>query len=80
MNGQHNEAMKRALFAVKQNELTGVVQIDGIIKTGYEWCFTYEPDQECQGASGRKLRQDCVYCPCYTTNKTKEKKEHEKSN
>ena len=42
-------------------------------------CMTYEPEQECHGASGRKLRQDCVYCPCYAKHKQKEKeKKNEK--
>ena len=33
----------------------------------YELCFTYEPgdSHECCGASGRKFRQVCVYCPNY---------------
>lgn len=28
-------------------------------------CFTYEKGKECRGASGRKLRSVCVYCPNY---------------
>ena len=28
-----------------------------------ERCFIYDPEGECRGASGRKLRQVCVYCP-----------------
>lgn len=35
------------------------------IKTDYQRCMTYEPETKCPGASGRKLRQDCVYCPNY---------------
>ena len=27
------------------------------------WCFTFEQDQQCAGASGRKLRRVCVWCP-----------------
>lgn len=33
------------------------------IKEEYLNCFTYEMDRECCGASGRKLRMVCVYCP-----------------
>ena len=29
----------------------------------YEWCLVYEPEGECRGASGRKMRQVCVWCP-----------------
>lgn len=37
------------------------------IKAEICWCFTYEEKrkQECAGASGRKLRQVCIYCPNY---------------
>ena len=28
-----------------------------------EQCFTYNPEGVCRGASGRKARQVCVYCP-----------------
>ena len=31
-----------------------------------EMCFTYEKNQdkdECCGASGRKMRRVCIYCP-----------------
>ena len=45
-----------------------------------ERCFIYDPEGECQGASGRKLRQVCVYCPMmqkyYTNNKRKEEKDN----
>ena len=36
-------------------------------KAEYLMCFTYEPErqEECRGASGRKMRQACVYCPNY---------------
>ena len=48
-------------------------------------CFTYnpEPEGECRGASGRKMRQVCVYCPMlkkYYDNKKKEGEENEKGN
>ena len=35
---------------------------------GFLNCMTYEPDQErdeCCGASGRKMRRDCLFCPNY---------------
>lgn len=43
----------------------------------YLMCFTYEPDKkrQCIGASGRKLRRVCVWCPNYKRPK-KEKEGH----
>ena len=35
------------------------------VKTELAWCFTYDQAEECRGASGRKLRQVCIYCPNY---------------
>ena len=43
-----------------------------------ERCFTYEKGQDsdkCCGASGRKLRQVCFYCPNYI--RWKEQRERE---
>ena len=53
-----------------------------------EMCFTYEKNQdkdECCGASGRKFRRVCVYCPNYERwirrkEKEKEEKKDEKNN
>ena len=56
----------------------------------YLTCYTYEPDQErdeCCGASGRKLRRVCGFCPNYERfrerirrqKSEKEGNEHEKS-
>ena len=50
-------------------------------KEEISYCFTFEPGKErtCFEASGRKLRQVCVYCTnwiCY--NKKMEEKKHEK--
>ncbi len=50
----------------------------------YRMCLIYEPDRkdECCGASGRKLRETCVYCPNYDRywkRKEKERKEEEKN-
>ncbi|MBR2854487.1 MAG: hypothetical protein IKE81_09205 [Clostridia bacterium] len=46
------------------------------IETELHWCFTYEENGiSCAGASGRKLRQVCVWCPNYRKG---EKKENEK--
>ena len=28
-------------------------------------CLVYEEGHECMGASGRKFRQVCIYCPNY---------------
>lgn len=46
------------------------------IEKELNWCFTYEKNGiSCAGASGRKLRQVCVWCPNYRKG---EKKENEK--
>ena len=44
-----------------------------------ERCFTYDPEGECRGASGRKMRQVCVYCPMMQ-NYYKQKEKREKDN
>lgn len=44
------------------------------------YCFTYDPGKErtCMGASGRKLRRTCCWCPCWVRFKKKmEGKKHE---
>lgn len=49
----------------------------------YEWCYTYEPDKECSclGASGRKLKCVCVYCPNWTQyRKNREKERNDNGN
>ena len=35
------------------------------IRVEISYCFTYEEGKEntCAGASGRKLRRVCIYCP-----------------
>lgn len=37
------------------------------IEAELQWCFTFDPERRemCAGASGRKLRQICVWCPNY---------------
>ena len=46
----------------------------------YQMCFIYEPERkdECCGASGRKLRRVCVYCPNYQRYWERKQKEKEK--
>ena len=59
---------------------------DGAGIKEFEMCFTYEKNQdkdECCGASGRKFREVCVYCPNYERwirrkEKEKEEKKDEK--
>ena len=48
----------------------------------YRMCFTYEEERkdECCGASGRKLREACVYCPNYQRHWEKKKKREEEKN
>jgi len=56
-------------------------------RSEHENCFTYEMNQdrdECRGASGRKYRQVCIYCPNHERwirrkEKEKEEKKDEKS-
>lgn len=53
-------------------------------RTAYLDCFTYEPEQECCGASGRKMRRVCIRCPNHERwrcrkMKEKEGKEHEEN-
>ena len=44
-----------------------------------KWCMTFDQAEECRGASGRKLRQTCIWCPKYQTHqKRKEEQKHEK--
>ena len=45
-----------------------------------ERCFIYEPEGECRGASGRKLRQVCVYCPMMQKHYDKMTKNNEREN
>lgn len=45
----------------------------------HEWCFTFEPEGVCRGASGRKFRQVCVYCPMMQKYYEEQKKEREKN-
>lgn len=50
-------------------------------KEEISYCFTFNPEEErtCFGASGRKLRQVCVYCTNWIRyNKKMEEKKHEK--
>ena len=42
-------------------------------------CFTFEEGKRCIGASGRKLRRVCIYCPNWIRNGEKEgRKDNEK--
>ena len=42
----------------------GVVPIDGVRKE-IAWCVMFDQADKCCGASGRKLRQVCIWCPRY---------------
>ncbi len=52
-------------------------------KEEISYCFTFEPGEEriCHGASGRKLRQVCVWCPNWIRfiKANMEENKHEKS-
>lgn len=45
------------------------------------YCFTYKEGKEriCMGASGRKLRRTCCWCPCWVRFRKKkmEEQKHE---
>ena len=64
----------------------GVVANEGKMMDEVTRCFIYEPEGECRGASGRKLRQVCVYCPMMQkhydkmTKKRKEERNHVEEN
>ena len=49
-----------------------------------ERCFNFSPEGVCRGASGRKARQVCVYCPMmqrfYKEKEEKEKKDNVEKN
>ena len=45
-----------------------MVDIEKMIDDRVSWCLAYDPDKPCRGASGRRLRQDCVWCPNYMHN------------
>ena len=45
------------------------------IKQEIKRCFTFDEKKSCIGAGGRKLRQVCVWCPCF-----KKEEKHEKGN
>ena len=50
-------------------------------KAEYLMCFTYEPERqdECCGASGRKMRRVCIYCPNFERyRKRKQQEEKQK--
>lgn len=53
---------------------------DETVRRELNWCFTFEPDSRamCHGASGRKLRQLCIYCPNLIRDERKEEQENEK--
>ena len=48
------------------------------IRAELRWCFTYDQAEVCSGASGRKLRQTCVWCPKYQRDDKKEGFKNEK--
>ena len=43
------------------------------VKKEIAWCMTYDQADTCRGASGRKLRQVCIWCPKYQKQLKKEK-------
>ena len=46
------------------------------VKQEIAWCMTYDQADTCRGASGRKPRQVCIWCPKYQEHQ-KGKKEKE---
>ena len=43
------------------------------VKRELAWCMTYDQADTCRGASGRKLRQVCIWCPRYQEHQKREK-------
>lgn len=52
------------------------------MKNEYLMCMTYEAEkqEQCRGASGRKFRQVCIYCPNLRKWQEQEIKEKEGDN
>ena len=49
----------------------------------HEMCLLYEKNQdtdECRGASGRKFRRVCIYCPNYERWRERTKRERTREN
>ena len=69
----------RGIPFVVNNFIRGVMAYERKMMDEVTRCFIYEPEGECRGASGRKLRQVCVYCPMYSRY-LKQKREKEKKN
>ena len=69
----------RGIHFVVNNFIRGVMAYERKMMDEITRCFIYEPEGECRGASGRKLRQVCVYCPMYSRY-LKQKREKEKKN
>ena len=67
----------RGIPFVVNNFKRGVMAYERKMMDEITRCFTFEPEGECRGASGRKLRQVCVYCPMYSRY-LKQKREKEK--
>lgn len=40
----------------------------------------YDQAEECEGASGRKLRQTCVWCPHFKNNQSRKKDGEDEKN
>ena len=53
---------------------------EGKMMDEVERCFIYDPEGECRGASGRKLRQVCVYCPMMQKYYKNKKRKEEQDN
>ena len=79
MSNKGDALKARASLLIKTSQRSGAH--DGKIRDEMERCFVYDPEGECRGATGRKFRQVCVYCPMYERHykkKEKERKENEK--
>lgn len=53
---------------------------DEKIRSELKWCFTYDQAEVCSGASGRKLRQTCVWCPRFKDNLSRKKEKEDEKN
>ena len=54
-----------------------VIRIEKV-KTELAWCMTFDQAEECRGASGRKLRQVCIWCPKFQNHQRKRERDDEK--
>ena len=49
------------------------------IEMEWEICLVFEPEGECRGTSGRKMRCACIHCPNWQRWMERQKKDKERN-